>query len=119
MLRVLYRHATTDEFLCLFRFLYGIEDMRQHWVVEGRVQGVGFRQWVARGARTMGVSGWIRNLADGAVELEAEGDAEPMASLERKVRQGPPHAKVARVRAVDVGTDALPTPFEVRRHLDG
>ncbi len=83
------------------------------------VQGVGFRQWVARGARTMGVGGWIRNLADGSVELEAEGDAEPMAALEQKVRRGPPHAKVEHVHVVDVGTDALPIPFEVRRQIDG
>jgi hypothetical protein len=48
---------------------------RLHAVVHGRVQGVGFRYFVMREARALGLSGWVRNQADGSVEVEAEGAA--------------------------------------------
>ena len=68
-----------------------------HLIVHGRVQGVGYRYFVVRRAQALGVAGWVRNRADGAVEMEAEG---PSASLERLVeaaRRGPMGARVAAV----------------------
>jgi len=49
----------------------------QHVVVHGQVQGVGFRWWAAREADRLGVTGWVRNRPDGAVEALVEGEPEP------------------------------------------
>lgn len=68
-------------------------------MVSGRVQGVNFRQSAQREARRLGLSGWVRNQPDGAVETVAEG---PRASLERflaYLNDGPPAAMVTDVEA--------------------
>ena len=84
--------------------------------VEGRVQGVGFRWYIREAARQLGVSGTVRNLADGAVEIEAAGPADALAALERAAREGPPGSAVSHVRAAPLGDDrALPFPFTVHR----
>ncbi|HCL30203.1 MAG TPA: acylphosphatase [Candidatus Latescibacteria bacterium] len=67
---------------------------RIHARVEGRVQGVGFRWFTADLALRLGLTGFVRNLADGAVEAVAEG---PSADLERwieQIRRGPPMSRV-------------------------
>ena len=70
-------------------------------VVSGRVQGVGFR-WSARAqAERLGVSGHVRNLADGRVEAQFEGDADAVAAFEGWLRRGPSGARVDRVVAAD------------------
>ena len=61
----------------------------------GRVQGVGFRWFVRRVARELGLAGRVRNLRDGSVEIEVAGDPERVEELEARVRQGPPGAAVA------------------------
>ena len=58
------------------------------------MQGVGFRYFTADVAARENVCGWVRNLADGRVEIAAEGDAEAVERFERAVRQGPSHARV-------------------------
>ena len=58
-------------------------------MVRGRVQGVGFRYYVLRRARDLGLTGWVRNRGDGAVEVTAEGDAAALASLREAVGHGP------------------------------
>ena len=73
--------------------------------VTGRVQGVGFRAYVADLARTEGVQGWVRNLPDGSVQARAEGDAETLARFEWGLWQGPPHARVDDVVTEDVVPD--------------
>jgi acylphosphatase len=67
---------------------------RRHYLVSGRVQGVGYRAFVVRAALSVGVSGWVRNLDDGRVELEAQGTPERLAGLERMIAAGPAHAEV-------------------------
>ncbi len=67
--------------------------------VTGIVQGVAFRQSAADEARRLGVRGFVRNLADGSVEAEAEGDRAGVEALVRWCRRGPP---AAQVEAVDV-----------------
>jgi acylphosphatase len=67
--------------------------------VRGRVQGVFFRASTEREAKRLGVHGWVKNLADGAVELCAEGEEDRLKELVAWVHHGPSHA---RVDAVDV-----------------
>ncbi|HEV3232030.1 MAG TPA: acylphosphatase [Candidatus Dormibacteraeota bacterium] len=66
-------------------------------VVHGWVQGVGYRDFVAREAGRLGLRGYVRNVSDGTVEVEAEG---PRGDVERfldLLRQGPPMAEVREV----------------------
>lgn len=71
----------------------------RRYVVKGRVQGVGFRWYVEREARLLGLSGWVRNRADGSVEVLAAGSNEQLNSLYDKLKEGP---RAARVDDVDV-----------------
>jgi acylphosphatase len=82
--------------------------------VEGRVQGVGFRAWTVWRGRELGLRGWVRNLPDGSVELEAEGEAEAMGRLRHEVRHGPPLAAVRSVTELEPSTGHLSQPFEMR-----
>jgi acylphosphatase len=66
----------------------------RRFLVSGRVQGVGFRWFAVEAASAEGITGWVRNVPDGTVEIVAEGDAEAIERFERKVRQGPGHARV-------------------------
>jgi acylphosphatase len=68
-----------------------------HLVIRGRVQGVGFRSFALREAQRLGVSGRVRNLADGAVEVEAEGERASLEQLVQALRSGPRSARVASV----------------------
>ncbi|MFN7963777.1 MAG: acylphosphatase [Thermoanaerobaculia bacterium] len=65
--------------------------------VTGRVQGVGFRAFVRREGRRLGLSGEVRNLEDGSVEVRAAGSPEELEALLVRLGQGPPGARVARV----------------------
>jgi acylphosphatase len=67
--------------------------------VHGRVQGVGFRYFVQREAQKLGLSGWVRNLRSGQVEVAAEGSEDDLKSLLDVLRKGPPMAWVERVDA--------------------
>ncbi|HMF93639.1 MAG TPA: acylphosphatase [Vicinamibacterales bacterium] len=75
----------------------------RRFLISGRVQGVGFRFFTQEAAEREGVHGWVRNLPDGRVEAQAEGDAEALERFERALRRGP---RGARVDEVDV--DSLP-----------
>jgi len=88
-----------------------------HVRVIGRVQGVGFRQFVRDRALALGLSGWVKNRADGSVELLVGGETEATARLLDVVRVGPPHAAVAGVESlVPASAPAdLPHPFTVVR----
>jgi acylphosphatase len=83
------------------------------FVVSGRVQGVFYRASAEATARALGVSGWVRNRADGGVELVACGTAAQLESLERWLWQGPPHARVTDVQRTDAAQQAY-EGFEVR-----
>ena len=67
------------------------------YVVSGRVQGVGYRYFVLRQADVLGVSGFARNRADGAVEVVGEGAADVLADFEDRLRGGPAFAEVTSV----------------------
>jgi acylphosphatase len=67
------------------------------YVVSGRVQGVGYRYFVLRQAEALGVSGFARNRADGAVEVVAEGTETALVDFEARLREGPSFAGVENV----------------------
>ncbi len=69
----------------------------RRYVVRGRVQGVGFRWFVEREAYLLGVAGWVRNQADGSVEVMAQGTPEQLAGLHGRLREGPRAARVDEV----------------------
>ena len=69
-----------------------------HIIVEGLVQGVGFRWFVARRAEGLGVKGYVANRYDGSVEIEAEGDRSLLEELIREVKIGPRSAHVTNLR---------------------
>jgi acylphosphatase len=68
--------------------------------VMGRVQGVGFRQWTRRTAERLGLSGSVRNLPDGSVEVMARGAAAALSELEAALHRGPLAARVERVESL-------------------
>ena len=68
-----------------------------HARIEGMVQGVGFRFSTVHQARRLGLSGYVRNLWDGAIEVVAEGPEQQLQRLERWLHHGPPGAVVRRV----------------------
>ena len=69
----------------------------RRFFVRGRVQGVGFRWFVEREAHMLGIAGWVRNNADGAVEVFAQGTSEQLASLRSRLQQGPRASRVDNV----------------------
>ncbi|HUS29104.1 MAG TPA: acylphosphatase [Kofleriaceae bacterium] len=66
-------------------------------IVSGRVQGVSYRASTADKARQLGLAGWVKNLPDGSVELEAEGSPDQVAALVTWCHHGPPAARVDNV----------------------
>lgn len=72
---------------------------RLHAIVDGRVQGVGFRYFVRENAAALGLTGWVRNLWDDRVELTAEGSREQLERLLSFVRRGPRAAFVTQVKS--------------------
>ncbi|HEX6791299.1 MAG TPA: acylphosphatase [Candidatus Krumholzibacteria bacterium] len=68
-----------------------------HVFISGRVQGVFFRESTRREASGLGLSGWVRNLADGRVEARFEGGREPCERALAFIRTGPPRASVTHV----------------------
>jgi acylphosphatase len=86
------------------------------FVVSGVVQGVGFRWFVARHARALGLGGYARNLPDGRVEVVAAGAGpEALARLEELLREGPAHARVERLeRQDDVSETVSSRSFDIR-----
>ncbi|HEX6309251.1 MAG TPA: acylphosphatase [Longimicrobiales bacterium] len=82
----------------------------------GAVQGVGFRYFVRQTARRHDIAGYVINRPDGAVELEAGGDADALERFRHTVEHGPPLARVERVETLEHTPEVLPLPFEVRRY---
>ncbi len=83
---------------------------RLHAIVEGRVQGVGFRMFVLEMARSLQLTGWVRNRWSGDVEVVAEGPRPVLEAFLSKLRVGPPAAHVT-----DVQFEWLPPSGEFKR----
>jgi acylphosphatase len=87
--------------------------VRRRVVVDGLVQGVGFRASCARRATDAGLAGWVRNLADGRVEAVFEGPTDAVDALVAWCREGPPFARVTGV-TLDVEPAVAEVGFTVR-----
>ena len=87
--------------------------LRETVRVEGRVQGVGFRWFVARHARALGLTGYARNLADGRVEVVVSGPDEALPALEELLHAGPANAQVDQVER-----SAQPAPVPTGKGFD-
>ncbi len=86
-----------------------------HYIVKGRVQGVGFRWYVLREASGLGLKGWVRNTSDGHVEALAAGPDEPMQALEVSLRRGSRGSRVDRIEVEErpEAEAASLQPFEI------
>ncbi len=73
-------------------------NIRVHLIIEGRVQGVWFRDSTRNEAISLGVSGWVKNRSDGTVEVLAEGPEDQVKKLVLWCHKGPPYAEVIRVQ---------------------
>ena len=75
-----------------------MSETQLHFMISGRVQGVGFRRFVSRAAQEHHISGWVSNTDDGAVEVHASGDTANIAQFVQQCRQGPTFAHVTDVQ---------------------
>ncbi|MEO8609112.1 MAG: acylphosphatase [Chloroflexota bacterium] len=73
------------------------EKLQLHAIVHGRVQGVSFRYYTTLRAAESGIVGWVQNLPDGTVEVEAEGTRQQLDGFANFLRKGPLGARVASV----------------------
>jgi acylphosphatase len=81
--------------------------------IHGRVQGVFYRDWCVQTAQALGLHGWVRNRAEGSVEVLAAGSADALDRFETLCRQGPPRAQVDTIERV--AEEELPPPGFTRR----
>jgi acylphosphatase len=94
--------------------LVGTVAERRRMVIRGRVQGVGFRHFIWRRAGQLGLSGEVRNLPSGEVEVRASGDPGALDQLQSLAREGPAAAEVIEVRIEREEGDELPAGFRIR-----
>ncbi|MCL2182491.1 MAG: acylphosphatase [Chitinispirillia bacterium] len=92
-----------------------MESKRYHITVAGRVQGVGYRYFARDVAQSLGLSGWVRNLRGGDVELEVEGAQEDVDRLVEKLREGPPLSRVTDVGISPMVAVGAASEFYIRR----
>lgn len=81
-----------------------------HVRVIGRVQGVGFRYYTLEQARSLGISGWVKNLPDGSVEITATGQEQDMNIFLENVKKGPSFSRVT-----DMIVNEVPEPVNLKK----
>jgi len=86
----------------------------KRFLVQGLVQGVGFRYFVLQAARALGLAGFVRNLPDGAVEAVARGNEDSLRSLESNLWKGPALSRVDSVTAQDHASEVKERDFSIR-----
>lgn len=77
-------------------------DGARHLMIQGRVQGVWYRNWTVETAQSLGLTGWVRNRADGSVEVLVEGALDAIERFVALAQDGPPAARVVRIDSTDV-----------------
>jgi acylphosphatase len=85
----------------------------RRYIVRGRVQGVGFRWFVEREAHILGIAGWVRNNADGSVEILAQGIHAQLLGLRSRLREGPRAARVDAVEESETRTSPNLNSFRI------
>ena len=88
-------------------------EKRLHIIVSGLVQGVGFRMFVMREASARGLSGWTRNLPDGTVEVEAQGNTGLIEEFIGQTRIGPARSSVTSMKVRETTIDASERGFRI------
>lgn len=88
--------------------------IRKQFTISGKVQGVWFRASTREQALALGLSGHAGNLADGSVQVQAQGNVDALGMLELWLRQGPPLAKVSRVNGVEIELIPSESGFKIR-----
>lgn len=94
------------------------EIITRHLLIRGRVQGVGFRNYIEYKTQQLGVCGWIRNRSDGSVEAVFQGPATAVDAMIEWARRGPRAAQVSSVEVGEAAGDGLTgdyTRFELRQ----
>lgn len=86
-----------------------------HLMIEGRVQGVGFRFSAKQKAKEFQVNGWVKNRMDGTVEVEAEGDEKQVDAFVEALKHGPsPYAKVTNIDITNLNDTKSFKTFEIK-----
>ncbi len=75
------------------------EKVTRRLSISGLVQGVWYRESMRREAQRLGITGWVRNRADGSVEAVVQGNAEAVEAIQRWAKHGPDEARVERIEA--------------------
>jgi acylphosphatase len=87
--------------------------LARRYVVSGRVQGVGYRAFALRAAQEIGLTGWVRNLANGDVEAHANGSVRQLDEFDGRLRLGPRWSEVRSVQVTEAAvSDAV--EFHIR-----
>lgn len=81
--------------------------------ISGRVQGVSFRWWTQGEAERLGLTGWVRNEADGSVVAVIAGPGEAISRMVKRFWDGPPAAAVSDVHTEPVALSEVPTGFRI------
>jgi acylphosphatase len=78
-----------------------VSRLAKHIYVDGVVQGVHYRESTREEAERLGITGWVKNLSDGRVEIKAEGESEALEQFLVWLHHGPAHARVNQVAIQD------------------
>jgi acylphosphatase len=82
-----------------------------HLLISGQVQGVGYRISARNVAEDLGLTGWVKNIADGRVEIKAEGDIPQLQQLVTWAKRGPSYAQVSEVEVKQLSATGEFTSF--------
>ncbi len=87
---------------------------RLNIIVSGRVQGVGFRYFTQSIASSLGLTGWVKNLPNGQVEIEVQGDKELLNEFKKRISKGPSLARVDNIVEKEIPVQGGESTFSIR-----